>query len=595
MECGEGAHCGTPPPPTGPPPPPAVTTGNADITVKLEALCWDTFANGESGDNSDRVMDGAEVSIQPASGRVRRATTISNGIASIVDIDVGRATVTVSKTDYETVTGNVDITAGGTATLTLLTRSLKRECDRKHTAKPAEQPFTNWLGPVFWEDQPWILVIRDVVWLLFMIASVVLLLVGLLYPPASGCVAGGALCFAVFAYASHVIFGLIPGVIAIVLGFAMFLALAVFTILSLLAAPPLPVAGAGGFGMPPANIFMFPPLVAIWVGFAGGLAAGRQTFSNKDWAVPIVCGLVAAVIATVVFIVMFAFANAVDWAIHPEIAVGGAIAHFFIGFLVGLLGGLLGHIFINDGNLEAPTWDITDLELPFAGERYCVQGNRGWISHFFKLTPYVDRAGANQIWTTDEENSYDWSFPERHPILAAKEGHIVAFKEDRDGNGMSTPSNEIANYVYVRHRDGTEAHYLHIVKDGFTALNPTIAALGVAGVDDDPQSGRPCFRFTGDPTVPPAPPAAGAAPTPAPAMPVHVHAGQRIAPAGNVGYSMFSHLHFAVLKKNPSYAPGARNYLKVKFKDADVASHEGRCFSMRKYRSDNKDRGPCSL
>ncbi len=590
MECGEGAHCDTPAPPPASPPPPAVTTGNADITVKLEAICWDTFANGESGDNSDRVMDGAEVSIQPASGRVRRATTLSDGVASIVDIDIGRATVTVSKTDYETVSGNVEITAGGTATLTLLTRSLKRECDRKHTAKPPEVPFTNWLGPVFWEDQPWILIIRDVVWLLFLIASVVLLLVGLLYPPASGCVAGGALCFAVFAYASHVIFGMIPGVIAIATGFAMFLALAVFTVLSLLATPPLPVAGPGGFGMPPANIFMFPPLVAIWVGFAVGLAAGRQDFSNKDWAVPLVSGLVAGVIAMVVFIVMFAFANAVDWALHPEIAVGGAIAHLVIGFGVGLLGGLLGHIFVNDGSLDAPQWGLTDLALPYAGERYCVQGHRGWISHFYKVRHGFNDAGRPVTWTTDEEFSYDWSLPLEHPILAAREGHIVAFKEDRDGNGMSTPKNETANYVYVRHRDGTEAHYLHIVKDGFKAMNPTIQALGVrAGAGEDA-----FFEFTDNPVRPPPapPPAADGTPGPLPVMPVHVHEGQRLAPAGNVGYSMFSHLHFAVKRKTPV---GGRNYMPVKFKDADVQSHEGRCFSMRKYRSDTKDRGPCGL
>jgi hypothetical protein len=79
--------------------------------------------------------------------------------------------------------------------------------------------------------------------------------------------------------------------------------------------------------------------------------------------VPLAAAIVGAVIATVVFIVMYAFADPVNWVQNPGYAVGGAIAQFVIGFLVAFVGGLMGHIFVNDGNLDVPTWDFTDYEL----------------------------------------------------------------------------------------------------------------------------------------------------------------------------------------------------------------------------------------
>ena len=129
----------------------------------------------------------------------------------------------------------------------------------------------------------------------------------------------------------------------------------------------------------------------------------------------------------------------------------------------------------------------------------------------------------------------------------------------------SDPSNRVANYVYVKHRDGTEAHYLHLQPHGFSAVNGSIAGLATANADGTHDFGN---------------------------NPVHVHAGQQLGAAGNTGNSMFDHIHFAVKRVRPV---GGRAYMPVKFQDADVARHEGRCFSMRKYRSDNVDRGAVSV
>ncbi|MNC85253.1 hypothetical protein D3C83_08430 [compost metagenome] len=63
---------------------------------------------------------------------------------------------------------------------------------------------------------------------------------------------------------------------------------------------------------------------------------------------------------------------------------------------------------------------------------------------------------------------------------------------------------------------------------------------------------------------------------------------------------MFSHLHFTVrrnVRRDTGKAavpanPGApADYAPVKFADPDVARHGGVCFSMRKYRSSNLNRG----
>jgi murein DD-endopeptidase MepM/ murein hydrolase activator NlpD len=204
--------------------------------------------------------------------------------------------------------------------------------------------------------------------------------------------------------------------------------------------------------------------------------------------------------------------------------------------------GLLGHAFMNDGKTKAQIWGESDFLLPYDGDRYCVQGLRGWISHFGM-----------------QEFSYDWALPEGRPYMSAKEGHIIGFREDRHGT-KACGKNPIANEIRVRHRDGSIARYLHGTRRGVSRVNPEL---------------RPVREQL-------------------PNNPVHVRAGQLLAETGNVGHSMFSHLHFTVLAPSGRATnPGdASDYLPVKFVGPSAGRHGGVCYSMRKYRSTSVNLGP---
>jgi murein DD-endopeptidase MepM/ murein hydrolase activator NlpD len=291
---------------------------------------------------------------------------------------------------------------------------------------------------------------------------------------------------------------------------------------------------------------------AVWGGFGWALARGRrEEYFNSHPKEIIIAGIIGAALALALF---FSVGGSLGnpeglWPVTGAVMVVVLIAAF--GFGSGALGGLFSHTFTNEGKVENPRWHTqTDFLLPYAGEHYCVQGIRGFISHTYD--------------PGDQEYATDWEFPLGTPILASKEGHIVLTKEDEDGaQGMSVfgwfrilgNGNTTPNEIHVEHRDGSVAEYLHLRKGGISEINPLIpASVNV--------------------------------------QPLHVHAGQRIAAAGNVGISMFSHLHFMVKYKPGTGATDERSSRRpVKFQDPDTASHGNRCFSMRKYVSSNVDRG----
>jgi hypothetical protein len=281
---------------------------------------------------------------------------------------------------------------------------------------------------------------------------------------------------------------------------------------------------------------------AAWVGFGFCLARGRRpVYSNGNRFEMIVAGLLGAAVAIVLFFVFGGSFKTLS-AGQLALAIVGVLAVMLLGFASGGVAGLFAHAFMNEGRLENPRWHTdTDFLLPFGGEHYCVQGHRGFISHF--------------VSNADQEYAYDWEFPLGTPILCSKEGHITFAKEDEDGSQFMT-GNKTANEVHVQHFDGSTAQYLHLRENGVTELNRGLPRTVASG------------------------------------PPMHVYAGQRLAAAGNVGISMFAHLHFTV--DRPPGLPEANdvgNRRPVKFQDADTASHGQRCFSMRKYVSSNLDRG----
>lgn len=124
--------------------------------------------------------------------------------------------------------------------------------------------------------------------------------------------------------------------------------------------------------------------------------------------------------------------------------------------------------------------------LPYEpGKAYRIdQGFNGRFSHF-----------------GDFKYSIDWNMPIGTPILAARDGVVVGVRDDFNVGGPSRDYENDANYVMIKHSDGTIGEYAHIMHNG---------AMVKVGE--------------------------------------HVKVGQLIAYSGNTGFTTGPHLHFFVYK-----------------------------------------------
>ncbi|MFD2822701.1 M23 family metallopeptidase [Lacinutrix iliipiscaria] len=162
-----------------------------------------------------------------------------------------------------------------------------------------------------------------------------------------------------------------------------------------------------------------------------------------------------------------------------------------------------GATWFNYGNHFLKKYD-TDFEycLPFQkGEAYTLsQGYNGKISH---------------------ENKYqlDFAMPIGTKIVAAREGLVIKVVDVYNKQCSMQLCEKFNNYIYVYHKDGTFAEYVHIKRKG--------AKVKV-----------------GD----------------------QVKKGQVIAESGNVGWSTGPHLHFSVFLQRLG---GEREFVKTKFKLKD--------------------------
>jgi murein DD-endopeptidase MepM/ murein hydrolase activator NlpD len=124
--------------------------------------------------------------------------------------------------------------------------------------------------------------------------------------------------------------------------------------------------------------------------------------------------------------------------------------------------------------------------------------------------------------TGPEQFALDWKMPLGTPVHAARDGVVVKIKDDSDKGGPDRKYENCANYVLIRHADGTVANYAHLTKGSSRVV------LGQK-----------------------------------------VKAGDPIAASGNSGFSTGPHLHFAVFKtKNGS----ERESIPVKFHTDTAAS-----------------------
>jgi len=136
---------------------------------------------------------------------------------------------------------------------------------------------------------------------------------------------------------------------------------------------------------------------------------------------------------------------------------------------------------------EAKTNDAIYL-LPYrATETHRLdQGNYGSFSHF---------AGSGS------ELAFDFGCPEGTIVCAAREGIVTGLRQDFLSGGTDEKFKPLANYVIIKHPDGTFAEYYHLQHNG------VIVELGQ-----------------------------------------QVGAGQPIAKSGATGYASAPHIHFSVFQ-----------------------------------------------
>ena len=104
----------------------------------------------------------------------------------------------------------------------------------------------------------------------------------------------------------------------------------------------------------------------------------------------------------------------------------------------------------------------------------------------------------------------DFKMKEGTTICAARNGVVIALREDSDKGGLKEEMLSEGNYIIILHEDGSQAHYWHLRKEG-----------ALVNIGDTIVQGNP------------------------------------IGISGNTGYSAFPHLHFEVcyndVPQGPSY------------------------------------------
>jgi len=450
-------------------------TGKIEVIVWKHAVCWDTPDEGENA--TDPRFEGVTVLVNESEsrtnlpdGRVQidydflvKDTTDASG--KVVFEDLIPATYSISarkpaeedKPPYEDVTSEIRrITVRGSQVIlnhghsievryqetshcdlvmrakqARLTTSGKwtpgRECLRRHVQPTPDGAAGDTLAKIFWSKEPSLLQGLDIIWAIFLplilVIAVLAVALGMIGP--MGILSVAAICAAFLAYIGAVIFGESFGTGSIAFAFAM---MAIVLAANLLAA-------AFGFADPdPTGVGI---LGGIWAAFGVGYLPGRR----EEWRVtkkilflpePIMVSALAGAAGGAALAAMLAAV--------ADVPVGGPIAiASIVGALLGSLSGWMGWAFANEGKTQLG-FGPSDFKLPFVGERYCLQGARGFWTHF-----------------DGEEDAYDWSLPYDTRVLSSKEGHIVSHFSATECNGDRNK----ANHVAVRHKDGSIARYVY--------------------------------------------------------------------------------------------------------------------------------------
>src|SRR5690349_20300209 len=158
-------------------------------------------------------------------------------------------------------------------------------------------------------------------------------------------------------------------------------------------------------------------------------------------------------------------------------------------------------IYFSLGSKVTDNLDTFIYELPFKeGDEYkVVQGYGGRFSHKNKA-------------------ALDFSMPVGTPVHAARGGEVFSFKDNSDEGGPFSKYGKKANYIIIKHSDGSFGCYWHLKKDGVLVKKGKVST------------------------------------------------GQLIGYSGNTGFVLRPHLHFAV-KRVLNYEKDS--FVRTKFKTTD--------------------------
>jgi len=121
------------------------------------------------------------------------------------------------------------------------------------------------------------------------------------------------------------------------------------------------------------------------------------------------------------------------------------------------------------GALDSKHDELAIYDLPFHGTAKITQGYHGAYSH-----------------TGEFEYAVDWDMPIDTPIYAAREGTVVGLRASMEVGGPDRKFQNSANYILIRHPDGTIGSYDHLLKDGVVVqLNEKIGKgqlIGYSGL-----------------------------------------------------------------------------------------------------------------
>ncbi|TMI65430.1 MAG: M23 family metallopeptidase [Bacteroidetes bacterium] len=161
-----------------------------------------------------------------------------------------------------------------------------------------------------------------------------------------------------------------------------------------------------------------------------------------------------------------------------------------------------------------------------AQEEYSIQdlksGKFKEDSSYIYLLPFENKKKVFLIQAYESKMSHkgeralDFKVKKGTKICAARDGVVIAAREDSDEGGLKPENLSDGNYISIQHKDGSVAHYWHLKKEG--------AEVNVGDT---------------------------------------VSAGQLIGESGNTGYSAFPHLHFEVVGNDVS---GNYKQLATRFK-----------------------------